>query len=95
MFRKVISLANWTFVGLFGLLALLFTFASDTGGGALAGLATVIALLGMVWVPIAAVTSVLGVVYEYREHGSIKKLFTSPALYVLFIVFYLLMLMFV
>lgn len=95
MFGKTIKLVNWTFGVLFGLLALLFMFGSDTGGGALAGLATVIALLGMVWVPLAGISSALGVVYEYREHRSVKKLFTSPAVYVLFCVLYVLTLMFV
>ena len=94
MFAKVVSVANWVFLSFFGLLALLFIFGSDSGGGALAGFATVIALTGIIWVPVAALTSIVGVVGAYRKHESIKKLFKAPALYVLFVVVYLLMVMF-
>lgn len=91
--QKLITACNWIFLGLFGFLVILSFVGVDTES-ALGSIVSLIALSGILWLPLAALVSVAGVVLRYKVAGSMLKLCTDPAIYVLFMVFYVFVLIF-
>lgn len=86
----------WIVVAAVGILIVLSMF--DDGGGAIAGLATVLALTGILWVPVVFVISLIAFVLEVRfvrrEQRRCWMLLRAPSTYVLLAMAYLLSVIF-
>lgn len=90
--HKVVNAINWAFIAAAALLIVAGFF--DEGGGAVSGLATVLALTGILWAPFVLIAAVWGFVLEWRlmkEEGSTwTGLLKTPSTYVFAFILYVL-----
>ena len=96
-FLRISCFINWVAVAVFVFFVVAGFVGLGEGGGALAGLATVIALTSFLWAPIVLVTSLASFISAYRRARRESRwglVFKDPGTYVLALVLYVLSLMF-
>ena len=96
MLRKILTIINWAALSLCGFIVSMFMFGGNLNeaDSSLATLMVVIALTGMIWVPITSIASVLSVWLEWKVTENKQELLKKPAPYVLFFMTVLLLVMF-
>ncbi len=96
--RKVLKTINWFVLGACLLILTTLLFGDDSlneGNSSIATLMVVLALTGILWVPVAFAASVASLVIEYKYVDSIKGLIHQPAFYVFIVMLWMLSIMFI
>ena len=96
---RIAQALNWTVVAVFLFFVVTGVLGLGDGGGALAALATVIALTGILWAPFVLTGAIITTVHDVRrvrrgEH-SWSMLLMRPGTYVLLFILWVLSAMFV